>query len=242
MTTMMLLIFIAVVVGSIIAAIVSIYALIQGIIRHNTTVIALSGVGLGLLLIGIFTIPLLFCTAGLFCGLMAFSMLKKQPRMTYEEFKRQKTLMNDSDYVEYLALMGKMPVTESDAISANRDDAVRGVVVDSDVTLSAEEISCLSLKAKHGGLTPEEQQLYFRYINSHNMLDSIPTQAPRTRDTTSRVVLFVVIGFIVFCAIALLVAISSGMFSHLSMPGGSNKQTIHDLGNGTILLLRQIFC
>lgn len=241
MTTMMLLIFIAVVVGSIIAAIVSIYALIQGIIRHNTTVIALSGVGLGLLLIGIFTIPLLFCTAGLFCGLMAFSMLKKQPRMTYEEFKRQKTLMNDPDYVEYLALMGKMPVTESDAISANRNDAVRGVVVDSGVTLSAEEISRLSLKAKHGGLTPEEQQLYFRYINSHNTLDSIPTQATRVRNT-SRVVLFVVIGFIVFCAIALFVAISSGMFSHLSMPDGSNKQTMHDLGNGTILLLRQMLC
>ena len=101
-TGLILAVYIALIAASIIGAICSIIGLVRGITNHNTTAIAVGGVGVGCAVLGIFVLPIVFWIACFVCGTMACQLSKQQHVLSYEEFKRQKAMMQDPEYAEYM--------------------------------------------------------------------------------------------------------------------------------------------
>ena len=101
-TGWILAVYIALIAAGIIGAICSIIGLVRGITNHNTTAIAVGGVGVGCAVLGIFVLPIVFWIACFVCGTMACQLSKQQHVLSYEEFKRQKAMMQDPEYAEYM--------------------------------------------------------------------------------------------------------------------------------------------
>ena len=101
-TGLILAVSIALIAAGIIGAICSIIGLVRGITNHNTTAIAVGGVGVGCAVLGIFVLPIVFWIACFVCGTMACQLSKQQHVLSYEEFKRQKAMMQDPEYAEYM--------------------------------------------------------------------------------------------------------------------------------------------
>ena len=101
-TGLILAVYIALIAAGIIGAICSIIGLVRGITNHNTTAIAVGGVGVGCAVLGIFFLPIVFWIACFVCGTMACQLSKQQHVLSYEEFKRQKAMMQDPEYAEYM--------------------------------------------------------------------------------------------------------------------------------------------
>ena len=101
-TGLILAVYIALIAAGIIRAICSIIGLVRGITNHNTTAIAVGGVGVGCAVLGIFVLPIVFWIACFVCGTMACQLSKQQHVLSYEEFKRQKAMMQDPEYAEYM--------------------------------------------------------------------------------------------------------------------------------------------
>ena len=101
-TELILAVYIALIAAGIIGAICSIMGLVRGITNHNTTAIAVGGVGVGCAVLGIFVLPIVFWIACFVCGTMACQLSKQQHVLSYEEFKRQKAMMQDPEYAEYM--------------------------------------------------------------------------------------------------------------------------------------------
>lgn len=101
-TGLILAVYIALIAAGIIGAICSIIGLVRGITNHNTTAIAVGGVGVGCAVLGIFVLPIVFWIACFVCGTMACQLSKQQHVLSYEEFKRQKAMMQDLEYAEYM--------------------------------------------------------------------------------------------------------------------------------------------
>ena len=101
-TGLILAVYIALIAAGIIGAICSIIGLVRGITNHNTTAIAVGGVGVGCAVLGIFVLPIVFWIACFVCGTMACQLSKQQHVLSYEEFKRQKAMMQDPEYAEYM--------------------------------------------------------------------------------------------------------------------------------------------
>ena len=101
-TGLILAVYIALIAAGIIGAICSIIGLVRGITNHNTTAIAVGGVGVGCAVLGIFVLPIGFWIACFVCGTMACQLSKQQHVLSYEEFKRQKAMMQDPEYAEYM--------------------------------------------------------------------------------------------------------------------------------------------
>ena len=101
-TGLILAVYIALIAAGIIGAICSIIGLVRGITNHNTTAIAVGGVGVGCAVLGIFVLPIVFWIACFVCGTMACQLSKQQYVLSYEEFKRQKAMMQDPEYAEYM--------------------------------------------------------------------------------------------------------------------------------------------
>lgn len=100
-TTGLVLVFVLGMVG-IIGAVCSIVGLVRGVSNRNTTAIALGGIGVGCAVLGIFVFRIVFWIAGLICGAMACQ-LSEQPReLSFEEYKRQKAMLEDPEYAEYM--------------------------------------------------------------------------------------------------------------------------------------------
>lgn len=101
-TGLILAVYIALIAAGIIGAICSIIGLVRGITNHNTTAIAVGGVGVGCAVLGIFVLPIVFWIACFVCGTMACQLSKQQHVLSYEEFKRQKAMMQDPEHAEYM--------------------------------------------------------------------------------------------------------------------------------------------
>ena len=101
-TGLILAVYIALIAAGIIGAICSIIGLVRGITNHNTTAIAVGGVGVGCAVLGLFVLPIVFWIACFVCGTMACQLSKQQHVLSYEEFKRQKAMMQDPEYAEYM--------------------------------------------------------------------------------------------------------------------------------------------
>ena len=101
-TGLILAVYIALIAAGIIGAICSIIGLVRGITNHNTTAIAVGGVGVGCAVLGIFVLPIVFWIACFVCGTMACQLSKQQHVLSYEEFKRQKAMLEDPEYAEYM--------------------------------------------------------------------------------------------------------------------------------------------
>ena len=101
-TGLILAVYIALIAAGIIGAIYSIIGLVRGITIHNMTAIAVGGVGVGCAVLGIFVLPIVFWIACFVCGTMACQLSKQQHVLSYEEFKRQKAMMQDPEYAEYM--------------------------------------------------------------------------------------------------------------------------------------------
>ena len=101
-TGLILAVYIALIAAGIIGAICSIIGLVRGITNHNTTAIAVGGVGVGCAVLGIFVLPIVFWIACFVCGTMACQLSKQQHVLSYEEFKCQKAMMQDPEYAEYM--------------------------------------------------------------------------------------------------------------------------------------------
>ena len=101
-TGLILAVYIALIAAGIIGAICSIIGLVRGITNHNTTAIAVGGVGVACAVLGIFVLPIVFWIACFVCGTMACQLSKQQHVLSYEEFKRQKAMMQDPEYAEYM--------------------------------------------------------------------------------------------------------------------------------------------
>ena len=101
-TGLILAVYIALIAAGIIGAICSLIGLVRGITNHNTTAIAVGGVGVGCAVLGIFVLPIVFWIACFVCGTMACQLSKQQHVLSYEEFKRQKAMMQDPEYAEYM--------------------------------------------------------------------------------------------------------------------------------------------
>ena len=101
-TGLILAVYIALIAAGIIGAIYSIIGLVRGITNHKTTAIAVGGVGVGCAVLGIFVLPIVFWIACFVCGTMACQLSKQQHVLSYEEFKRQKAMMQDPEYAEYM--------------------------------------------------------------------------------------------------------------------------------------------
>lgn len=101
-TGLILAVYIALIAAGIIGAICSIIGLVRDATNHNTTAIAVGGVGVGCAVLGIFVLPIVFWIACFVCGTMACQLSKQQHVLSYEEFKRQKAMMQDPEYAEYM--------------------------------------------------------------------------------------------------------------------------------------------
>lgn len=204
----------------IIGAVCSIVGLVRGISSRNTTAIALGGIGVGCAVLGVFVFRVVFWIAGLICGAMACQ-LSEQPReLSFEEYKQQKAMLEDPEYAEYMRNVHGVEDVSGMTLEQkfDRDAAANPVPVDSEA-----QFARLSLKAKHGTLTPAEQQMYNDYVraNMQKHDDSV------SGGKVFAIVLIVLVVFVV-CVFA------SGL---LPAEPHTPAYTIEDLDYDTILFL-----
>lgn len=204
----------------IIGAVCSIVGLVRGISSRNTTAIALGGIGVGCAVLGVFVFHIVFWIAGLICGAMACQ-LSEQPRVpSFEEYKQQKAMLEDPEYAEYMRNVHGVDDVSRMTLEPkfDRDAAANPVPVDSEA-----QFARLSLKAKHGTLTPAEQQMYNDYVraNMQRYDDSV------SGGKVFAIVLIVLVVFVV-CVFA------SGL---LPAAPHTPAYTIEDLDYDTILFL-----
>ena len=147
----------------------------------------------------------------------------KQPRtLTYEEFKQRKAMMQDPEYAEYMRMAHGVEDTSGMTAEQKFD---RSVAANPFIGLSEAEFSRLNLKAKHGTMSPAEQQMYNDYIQASMRKNGGEVKPPMSDGKLGAIVLGVIV-----VAVLLWVAFGSMELS----TGG--KQTIEDLGNGAILM------
>ena len=222
-TTGLVLVFVLGMVG-IIGAVCSIIGLVRGISNRNTTAIALGGIGVGCAVLSIFVFPIVFLIAGLICGAMACQ-LSEQPReLSFEEYKQQKAMLEDPEYAEYMRDVHGVENVSGMTLEQkfDRDAVANPVPVDSEA-----QFARLSLKAKHGTLTPAEQQMYNDYVRASMQKRGGEVKQPMSGGTVFAIVLIVLVVFVV-CVFA------SGL---LPAEPHTPAYTIEDLGDGTILFL-----
>lgn len=220
-TTGLVLVFVLIMVG-IIGAICSIVGLVRGVSSRNTAAIALGGIGVGCAVLGVFVFRVVFWIASLICGAMACQ-LSEQPRVpSFEEYKQQKAMLEDPEYAEYMRNVHGVEDVSGMTLEPkfDRDVAANPVPVDSEA-----QFARLSLKAKHGTLTPAEQQMYNDYVRANMQ---------KHDDSMSGVKLFAIV-LIVFLVFVVCVFASGLLPAEPQTPA----YTIEDLGNGTILFLSE---
>ena len=227
-TTGLVLVFVLGMVG-IIGAVCSIVGLVRGVSNRNTTAIALGGIGVGCAVLGIFVFRFVFWIAGLICGAMACQ-LSEQPReLSFEEYKQQKAMLEDPEYAEYMRNVHGVEDVSGMTLEQkfDRDAAANPAPVDSEA-----QFARLSLKAKHGTLTPAEQQMYNDYVRASMQKRGGEVKQPMSGGNVFAIVL-VVLALSAVCIFALCTYGSSTVAPH------TPAYTIEDLGNGTILFLSE---
>lgn len=225
-TTGLVLVFVLSMVG-IIGAVCSIVGLVRGVSNRNTTAIALGGIGVGCAVLGIFVFRFVFWIAALICGAMACQ-LSEQPReLSFEEYKQQKAMLEDPEYAEYMRNVHGVEDVSGMTLEQkfDRDAAANPVPVDSEA-----QFARLSLKAKHGTLTPAEQQMYNDYVRASMQKCGGEVKQPMSGGNVFAIVL-VVLALSAVCIFVLCTYGSSTVAPH------TPAYTIEDLGNGTILFL-----
>lgn len=218
-TTGLVLVFVLGMVG-IIGAVCSIIGLVRGISNRNTTAIALGGIGVGCAVLSIFVFPIVFRIASLICGAMACQ-LSEQPReLSFEEYKRQKAMLEDPEYAEYMRNVHGVEDVSGMILGQkiDRDAAANLVPVDSEA-----QFARLSLKAKHGTLTPVEQRIYNDYVRANMQ---------KHDDSVSGLKVFAIV-LIVFLVFVVCVFASGLLPTEPHTPA----YTIEDLDYDTILFL-----
>lgn len=218
-TTGLVLVFVLGMVG-IIGAVCSIIGLVRGVSNRNTTAIALGGIGVGCAVLSIFIFPIVFRIAGLICGVMACQ-LSEQPRVpSFEEYKQQKAMLEDPEYAEYMRNVHGVEDVSGMTLEPkfDRDVAANPVPVDSEA-----QFARLSLKAKHGNLTPAEQQMYNDYVRANMQ---------KYDDSMSGLKVFAIV-LIVFLVFVVCVFASGLLPAEPHTPA----YTIEDLDYDTILFL-----
>lgn len=222
-TTGLVLVFVLGMVG-IIGAVCSIIGLVRGISNRNTTAIALGGIGVGCAVLSIFVFPIVFRIASLICGAMACQ-LSEQPReLSFEEYKRQKAMLEDPEYAEYMRNVHGVEDVSGMILGQkiDRDAAANQVPVDSEA-----QFARLSLKAKHGTLTPAEQQMYSNYVQASVQKHGGKVQQPMSGGKVFAIVL-IVSAVLALCIFA---------FGSSTAAPQTPAYTIEDLDYDTILFL-----
>lgn len=247
-TGLMLAAYVALITVGIIGAVCSIIGLVRGISSRNTTVIAVGGVGVGCAVLGVFVFTIVFWIAGFVCGTMACRLSKQQRVLSFEEFKQQKAMLEDPEYAEYMRTVHGVEDASGMTLEQKFD---RDVAANPVLGLSEAQFARLSLKAKHGTLTPAEQQMYNDYVRASMQKHGGKVKPPMSDGKLGAIVLIVlaVLAVLAVCAFAFGSAANNGMFDHLEgapvfeqqessgWGASGGKQTIVDLGNGTILFL-----
>lgn len=218
-TTGLVLVFVLGMVG-IIGAVCSIIGLVRGISNRNTTAIALGGIGVGCAVLSIFVFPIVFRIACLICGAMACQ-LSEQPRVpSFEEYKQQKAMLEDPEYAEYMRNVHGVEDVSGMTLEQkfDRDAAANPVPVDSEA-----QFARLSLKAKHGTLTPAEQQMYNDYVRANMQ---------KHDDSVSAGKLFAIV-----LVVVVVLAVCAFAFGSSTAAPHTPAYTIEDLDYDTILFL-----
>lgn len=218
-TTGLMLVFVVIMTG-IIGAICSIVGLVRGVSNRNTAAIALGGIGVGCAVLGVFVFRIVFWIAGLICGAMACQ-LSEQPReLSFEEYKQQKAMLEDPEYAEYMRDVHGVEDVSGMTLEQkfDRDAAANPVPVDSEA-----QFARLSLKAKHGTLTPAEQRMYNDYVRA---------SMQKHDDSVSAGKLFAIV-----LVVVVVLAVCAFAFGSSTVAPHTPAYTIEDLGNGTILFL-----
>lgn len=225
-TTGLMLVFVLGMVA-IIGAVCSIVGLVRGISSRNTTAIAVGGIGIGCAVLGVFVFRVVFWIAALICGAMACQ-LSEQPReLSFEEYKQQKAMLEDPEYAEYIRNVHGVEDVSGMTLEQkfDRDAAVNPVPVDSEA-----QFARLSLKAKHGTLTPAEQQMYSNYVQASMQKRGDRVEQPMSGGKVFAIVLVVIVVLAV-CIFA------CGGFGLLPTAPHTPAYTIEDLDYDTILFL-----
>lgn len=218
-TTGLMLVFVLGMVA-IIGAVCSIIGLVRGISSRNTAAIALGGIGVGCAVLGVFIFRVVFWIAGLICGAMACQ-LSEQPRVpSFEEYKQQKAMLEDPEYAEYMRNVHGVEDVSGMTLEQrfDRDAAANPVPVDSEA-----QFARLSLKAKHGTLTPAEQQMYNDYVRANMQ---------KHDDSVSAGKLFAIV-----LVVVVVLAVCAFAFGSSTAAPHTPAYTIEDLDYDTILFL-----
>lgn len=218
-TTGLMLVFVLGMVA-IIGAVCSIVGLVRGISSRNTAAIALGGIGVGCAVLGVFVFRVVFWIAALICGAMACQ-LSEQPReLSFEEYKQQKAMLEDPEYAEYMRNVHGVEDVSRMILGQkiDRDAAANPVPVDSEA-----QFARLSLKAKHGTLTPAEQQMYNDYVRANMQ---------KHDDSVSAGKLFAIV-----LAVVVVLAVCAFAFGSSTAAPHTPAYTIEDLDYDTILFL-----
>ena len=225
-TTGLMLVFVLIMVG-IIGAICSIVGLVRGVSNRNTAAIALGGIGVGCAVLGVFVFRIVFWIAGLICGAMACQLAEQPRELSFEEYKQQKAMLEDPEYAEYMRNVHGVEDVSGMTLEQkfDRDAAANPVPVDSEA-----QFARLSLKAKHGTLTPAEQQMYSNYVQASAQKHGGKVQQPMSVDKVFAIVLVVIVVLAV-CIFA------CGAFGLLLAELHTPAYTIEDLDYDTILFL-----
>lgn len=240
---LMLVAYVVLIAVGLIGAICSIIGLVRGISSRNTTAIALGGVGVGCAVLGVFVFRIAFWIAGFLCGTMACKLSTQPHVLSFEEYKRQKAMLEDPEYAEYMRNVHGVEDASGMTLEQkfDRDVAANPVPVDSEA-----QFARLSLKAKHGTLTPAEQQMYSNYVQASMQKRGDKVEPPMSGGKADKLVaiVLVVLALSAVCIFALCTygsAANNGTFDHLgSVPFVGQQEpayTIEDLGDGTILFL-----
>ena len=218
-TTGLMLVFVLGMVA-IIGAVCSIVGLVRGISSRNTAAIALGGIGVGCAVLGVFVFRVVFWIASLICGAMACQ-LSEQPRVpSFEEYKQQKAMLEDPEYAEYMRNVHGVEDVSGMTLEPkfDRDVAANPVPVDSEA-----QFARLSLKAKHGTLTPAEQQMYNDYVRANMQ---------KHDDSVSAGKLFAIV-----LVVVVVLAVCAFAFGSSTAAPHTPAYTIEDLDYDTILFL-----
>lgn len=225
-TTGLVLVFVLIMVG-IIGAICSIIGLVRGVSSRNAMAITLGGIGVGCAVLGVFVFRIVFWIAGLICGAMACQ-LSEQPReLSFEEYKQQKAMLEDPEYAEYMRNVHGVEDVSGMTLEQkfDRDAAANPVPVDSEAQLAR-----LSLKAKHGTLTPAEQQMYNDYVQASMQKRGSEVKQPMSGGNVFAIVL-IVLALSAVCIFALCT------YGSLTVAPHTPAYTIEDLDDTILFLL-----
>lgn len=213
---------IVMIVFGLVGAIASVVGLVRGVLNRQTTAIALGGVGIGCAIIGLLFFPLGLWAASVVCGLMACKRSKQPRTLTYEEFKQRKAMMQDPEYAEYMRMVHGVEDTSRMTAEQKFD---RSVAANPLIGLSEAEFARLNLKAKHGTMSPAEQQMYNDYIQASMRKNGGEVKPPMSDGKLGAIVLGVIV-------VAVLLWAAFGSMG----PSTGGKTTIEDLGGGAILM------